>query len=100
MDDKKLAFLVPVYTTKYKKIACFPYDEVIPAGVMFGLLMLAKCQLTAFICAVLWFKGLRMIKARHGDKALGYFAYWFFQSQLGQLFFKRTTPSNRRYWIF
>lgn len=99
MDDEQNFFTLPHYIDQGRIVMGMPIDEVMPAGIVFGLFVIANYMMTGLVIAVIIFLALRRLKQDKGDNFIPLILYWFSPPTISALIFKRTPPADKRYWL-
>lgn len=99
MEDFKRCFAIPKHLNKGKRLIGLPRDEVLPAGLVFLLELLAGHYVVGFALGATWLMGLRYLKVQYGDHILALALYWWGATPVNRRVFKRTPPAHWRYWL-
>jgi len=97
-DNKDHLYRIPAHLDKGKSIAGQPLDEIIPALVLFGLLIM-KSVVLAFGLAALWIFAMKKLKKGNGSSYLSLLLFWYLPSQMTKTLFKKTPAADKKYWL-
>ena len=100
MDKEDYDFhRVSRFLNKPKTIGGFGYDQVIPAALMFIILMACNSTVLGMILAASWFIGIAKLKKNKGGSYLLILMYWFGTQNFCRTIFNKTPPSFLRFWL-
>ena len=101
MDNKEEYdfYRVSRFLSKPKTIGGFGYDQVIPAVIIFVILMAFNKTGIGLALAICWFIGIARLKKNKGSSYLLILMYWYGTQNFCRTIFNKTPPSVLRFWL-
>ena len=87
------------FLSKPKTVGGFGYDQVIPAIIIFVILMAFNKTGIGLALATCWFIGIARLKKNKGSSYLLILIYWYGTQSLCRAIFSRTPVSVLRFWL-
>ena len=99
MENERDFFAIPHYIDQGRVIMGFPADEILPALTLFFLFALKNYLVTGLLCAAVLFIAIRRIKRSQGEHVIALTFFLYAPDKLSPAFFKRTSTSDKKYWL-